>query len=174
MDKLIDATALLQHDFPDLIVLVAGSGRDRSRLERRAAQRDAPVRFLGRVDDANVPALYGMADVFSMLCRVRWGGLEQEGFGIVFLEAAACAVPQLAGRSGGAAEAVVDGTTGYVVDDPTDVSQVVSHLRTLLADAELRRRLGDAGRARAVSEFSYDLLAARFQAALHDTLARLA
>ncbi len=174
MDKLIDAAALLQHDYPDLTVLVAGSGRDRSRLERRAAQRDAPVRFVGRVDDANVPALYGMADVFSMLCRVRWGGLEQEGFGIVFLEAAACAVPQLAGRSGGAAEAVVHGTTGYVVDDPTDVSQVVAHLHTLLADAQLRRRLGDASRARAVSDFSYDLLAERFQAALQDTVARLA
>ena len=54
-------------------------------------------------------ALYGCADVFTMLCRNRWGGLEQEGFGIVFVEAAACGVPQVAGDSGGAADAVVDG-----------------------------------------------------------------
>ena len=65
------------------------------------------------------PRLYGCADVFAMLCRNRWGGLEQEGFGIVFVEAAACGVPQVAGDSGGAAEAVVDGETGLVVGDPT-------------------------------------------------------
>ena len=63
--------------------------------------------------DDDLPSLYGCADVFAMLCRNRWGGLEQEGFGIVFLEAAACGVPQVAGASGGAAEAVVDGETGW-------------------------------------------------------------
>ena len=76
------------------------------------------MRFLGRVpDDRGLPALYGCADAFAMLCRNRWLGLEQEGFGIVFLEAAAaCGVPQVAGRSGGsAAEAVIDGVTGTLV-----------------------------------------------------------
>ena len=66
------------------------------------------------------PALYGCADVFAMPCRNRWGGLEQEGFGIVFVEAAACGVPQVAGDSGGAAEAVDDGVTGLVVRRPDD------------------------------------------------------
>ena len=57
-------------------------------------------------------ATFGAADVFSHVCRNRWGGLEQEGFGIIFLEAAACGIPQIAGNSGGASDAVLDGVTG--------------------------------------------------------------
>ena len=123
IDKLIEAAERLHLRYPNLVVLVAGTGRDRSRLERLAGRLNAPIRFLGRVPDADVPELYAMADVFAMLCRVRWGGLEQEGFGIVFLEAAASAVPQLAGRSGGAAEAVLHGESGLVVDDPPTSAQ---------------------------------------------------
>jgi len=102
MDVLIDAAARLAPERPDLLVAVAGSGRDRARLERRVRESSAPVRLLGRVADADLARLYGCADVFAMACRTRWGGLEQEGFGIVFLEAAACGVPQVAGYSGGA------------------------------------------------------------------------
>jgi phosphatidylinositol alpha-1,6-mannosyltransferase len=95
-------------------------------------------------------------------------GLEQEGFGIVFLEAAACGVPQVAGRSGGAAEAVVDGQTGLVVDEPGDVGQVSAALRRLLADGSLRAAMGAAGRIRAERSFGYGLLAGRLAAALAD------
>ncbi|MGB0210301.1 MAG: glycosyltransferase family 4 protein, partial [Ilumatobacteraceae bacterium] len=105
-DTLIRAAARLSPSRPRLRVLIAGSGRDDQRLRRLIAETGSPARLLGRVDDADLPGVYGMADVASMLCRTRWLGLEQEGFGIVFLEAAACGVPQLAGRSGGAAEAV--------------------------------------------------------------------
>ena len=101
-----------------------------------------------------------------MACRNRWLGLEQEGFGIVFLEAAACAVPQIAGESGGAAEAVDDGETGLVVRDPGSVDELTLALQTLVADPELRRRMGEAGRVRAEAEFSYDVLAARLGSAL--------
>src|ERR1700710_1025653 len=97
----------------------------------------------GRVDDADLPGLYGAADAFTMACRNRWLGLEQEGFGIVFLEAAACGIPQIAGRSGGAAEAVADGETGLVVDDPSSVAQVAAALRTLLVEPDRRRAMGD-------------------------------
>ncbi|MGH9040888.1 MAG: glycosyltransferase, partial [Acidimicrobiia bacterium] len=83
-----------------------------------------------------------------------------EGFGIVFLEAAACATPAVAGGSGGAEDAVVDGVTGFVVP-PRDMAAVASALEALLADPDLRRRLGDAARARAEAEFAYDALAAR-------------
>ena len=86
------------------------------------------------MSDDDLPSLYACADVFAMLCRNRWGGLEQEGFGIVFLEAAACGVPQVAGASGGAAEAVVDGETGLVVDPPEDVDAVAEALASLLTD----------------------------------------
>src|SRR5581483_11536561 len=111
------ATRLLPHR-PGLTIAIAGAGRDRSRLRVVAGRHAVPVRFLGRVSDADLAALDGVADVFAMVCRDRWAGLEQEGFGIVFLEAAACGVPQVAGASGGAAEAVEDGVTGLVVGDP--------------------------------------------------------
>jgi phosphatidylinositol alpha-1,6-mannosyltransferase len=94
-----------------------------------------------------------------MCCRDRWAGIEAEGFGIVFLEAAACAVPAVAGRSGGAHEAVAAGETGYVVE-PRDVGAVRSALGELCDDPERRSRMGRAARERAVGEHSYDRLVA--------------
>ncbi|CAB4593137.1 unannotated protein [freshwater metagenome] len=158
-DVVIDASAELANRWPTLQVAIAGSGRDRARLERRAKRRGAPVRFLGRVDDADLIPFLGSADVFAMLCRNRWAGLEQEGFGIVFLEAAACGVPVVAGLSGGSAEAVVDGQTGIVVEHPRETSAVVRAIERLLKDAVLARQLGDAGRHRAEVEFTHDRLA---------------
>lgn len=169
MDVIIDAAAILQPAVPGLQVAIGGSGRDRRRLERRASAAGAPVSFLGRVPEEDKASLYGSADVYAMLCRNRWGGLEQEGFGIVFLEAAAAGVPQVAGNSGGAAEAVADGETGFVVDDPTDVAAVADALRRLLTDAELRVRMGQAGRDRALAGFDYDHLAPKLAAAIEDT-----
>ena len=90
----------LAPDRPGLQAAIVGEGRDRTRLNRLIESTGAPVRLLGKVDDADLPAVYGCGDVFAMLCRSRWAGLEQEGFGIVFLEAAACGVPQVAGFSG--------------------------------------------------------------------------
>ena len=166
MDVLIRAAARLRPDHPDLRVVIGGTGRDRRRLERLVERTGAPVRLVGRVDDDDLPLLYGSADVFTMACRNRWLGLEQEGFGIVFMEAAACGVPQVAGDSGGAAEAVEHGETGLVVEDPGSVPEVVAAIRTLIDDPDLRHRMGVAGRERAVEEFAYDVLAARLQDAL--------
>jgi phosphatidylinositol alpha-1,6-mannosyltransferase len=174
MDRLIEAAAQLRRSDPHLVVVVAGAGRDRARLERLAARVDAPVRFLGRVPDVDKPHLYAAADVFAMLCRVRWGGLEQEGFGIVFVEAAACGVPQLAGRSGGAAEAVTHGSTGLVVEDPDNVDEIARSLGQLLDDAETRAAMAVAARARAVQEFEYSTLAERFHQAVGEAVHRLA
>ncbi|MCU1461370.1 MAG: glycosyltransferase [Acidimicrobiales bacterium] len=166
MDVLVDAAAALSPARPDLVVAIAGDGRDRGRLVQRVRRAGAPVRLLGRVPDHDLPALYGCADVFAMVCRNRWGGLEQEGFGIVFVEAAASGVPQVAGASGGAAEAVAHGETGFVVDRPRDAHAAANALATLLDDDELRRSMGAAARARAVECFSYDRLAARLDAVL--------
>ena len=168
MDVLIDAAAALVPSFPDLSVVIAGAGRDRPRLDARVRRSGAPVRMLGAVPDDELPRLYGVADVFVMACRDRWLGLEQEGFGIVFLEAAACGVPQVAGRSGGAGEAVVHGRTGLVVDDPGDPGRVAAALRRLLGDDHLRRTMGRAARRRARTAFGWDLLAHRLAAALQD------
>ncbi len=155
-DVLLDAVEGLD----GVQVAIAGTGRDEARLARRAARLGGRAQLLGRVPDAELPDLYASADVFAMLCRDRWAGLEAEGFGIVFLEAAACGVPAVAGRSGGADEAVVDGVTGVVVE-PRDVAAVRAALDRLLGDKELRARLGAAARRRAVEEHSYDRLAAR-------------
>jgi phosphatidyl-myo-inositol dimannoside synthase len=167
MDVLIEAAALLAAEVPDLQVAIAGSGRDRDRLERRVAATGAPVTFLGRVPEDDLALVHGAADTYAMLCRSRWGGLEQEGFGIVFLEAAAAGVPQVAGDSGGASEAVAHGETGFLVG-PTDVAAVVDALRRLLLDAELRSTMGAAARTRAVEHFDYDRLAPRLAAAIED------
>ena len=161
-DVVIDAVA----GMAGVQLAIGGSGRDRVRLERRARRhrraRGNPenIRFLGRVPEADLPSVYGCADVFAMCCRDRWAGLEAEGFGIVFLEAAACAVPAVAGRSGGAHEAVVAGETGYVVE-PRDVAAVRSALGELCDDPPRRSRMGRAARERAVGEYSYDRLVTR-------------
>lgn len=171
MDVLVRAVAALAPASPGVTLAIAGDGRDRPRLERVAAATAAPVRFLGRVPDPELPALYGAGDVFAMLCRDRWLGLEQEGFGIVFLEAAACAVPQVAGRSGGSHEAVEDGVTGVVVD-PRSVPAAATALAGLLRDPERRAAMGEAARARAVRSFTYDTLAGRLHEALEARVAR--
>ena len=160
-DIAIAAAARLARSRPRLELVIAGAGRDEGRLARLARDRGAPVRFLGRVPFEDLPQLYGCADVFTMLCRNRWLGLEQEGFGIVFLEAAACGVPQIAGRSGGAAEAVDDGVTGVVVDDPDNIDQVAAAFAEMLDNSSARSAMGVAGRRRAVEQFSYDVLSER-------------
>jgi phosphatidyl-myo-inositol dimannoside synthase len=164
-DTLIRAATRLVASRPGVEVAIAGGGRDAGRLERLARHESAPVRFLGRVPDADLPGLYGAADVFAMLCRDRWLGLEQEGFGIVFLEAAACGVPQVAGHSGGSDEAVVDGVTGRVVhgDDPIAVAAA---LAPFVDEVDVRVRMGRAARDRAVAEFDYDKLAVQLADAL--------
>ena len=160
-DVLLDAAAGLD---PDVRIVIAGGGRDRSRLERRAARLGIAgrVRFLGRVQDNELSALYACADVFAMPCRDRWGGLEAEGFGIVFLEAGACGIPAVAGRAGGATEAIVDGETGFLVD-PRDAGELRAVLAKLLDDPALRSRMGTQARERARRDFSYDRLVDRLR-----------
>jgi phosphatidyl-myo-inositol dimannoside synthase len=168
MDTLIEAAARLaaSGNHPDLVVAIAGQGRDKTRLEHLVRKTGAPVRLLGRVPGGDLPGLYASSDAFVLCCRSRWRGLEQEGFGIVFLEAAAAGVPCVAGDSGGAAEAVVDGETGYVVDDPTDVGSVADAIAQLISDPALARRQGQEARHRAEADFAYDVLATRLADAL--------
>ena len=167
MDTLVRAAALLAARGRDLQVVIAGDGRDRGRLRSLAARTGAPVRLVGRLGDDDVAALLGCADVFAMLCRTRWRGLEQEGFGIVYLEAAAAGVPQVAGRSGGAHEAVADGETGLVLD-PATPGAAAEAIGALLDDGERRTEMGAAARQRAATAFSYDLLADRLRRAIEE------
>jgi phosphatidylinositol alpha-1,6-mannosyltransferase len=155
-DVVLDAAGGL----PGVQVAIAGAGRDRGRLERRARPLGGRAHFLGRVPDEGLAALYASADVFAMICRDRWGGLEAEGFGIVFVEAGACGVPAVAGRSGGSHEAVLDGETGRVVD-ARDAGAARRAIAALLDDEAARARMGAAARGRAAGPLSYDTLAAR-------------
>jgi phosphatidylinositol alpha-1,6-mannosyltransferase len=157
-DVLIDAVQRLD----GVHVAIGGAGRDHDRLARMAGDR---VHLVGRVADELLPAFYGCGDAFAMLCRDQWGGLEKEGFGIVFLEAAACGVPQIAGRSGGSADAVADGVTGLVLDDPRDAGAVARAITAVLEPAT-NARMAAASRERAVREFDYDHLAVTMLRAL--------
>ena len=150
----------------NLKIVIGGSGRQADALRQLASQLGAPVELPGRLSDQDVVDLYGAADMMAMLCNARWGGLEQEGFGIVFLEAAAAGIPQIAGRSGGAHEAVVHGETGLIVDDPQDVDAAAAAILSLMNDPILRKDMGQRARARAKEEFDYDLLAAELQTAI--------
>ena len=154
MDTLVRASVRLRDEFPQLHVVIGGAGRDRARLERLARRHGAPVTFLGRVPDDRLVEWLGAADLMVMDCRSRWLGLEQEGFGIVFVEAAAAGVAQIAGRSGGSDEAVIDGVTGFVVDDSRSASALSEAIRVVLRDSEFRRDL--ATNAREYAEFRYD------------------
>lgn len=167
-DTLIDAAALLDERCPGLQVVIAGTGRDDTRLRRRIGQTGSPARLLGFVDDADLPALYGCADAFVMLCRERWAGLEQEGFGIVFVEAAAAGCPQVAGRSGGSAEAVEHGETGFVIDRPKDARRVADAIHDLLVDSDRHQAMRLTSRRHAVEKFDYDLLAERLRRSLEE------
>jgi phosphatidylinositol alpha-1,6-mannosyltransferase len=166
MDVLIAAANRLAPSYPDLAVAIAGDGRELGHLRQLAAQSPVRVEVLGRVSREDRAALLGAADVFVMACRNRWLGLEQEGFGIVFLEAAAAGVPQVAGDSGGASEAVLDGETGLVVADPGNPGAVAEALRSLLVDPDRRRRMGLAARFRVQESFDNDVLASRLAEAL--------
>jgi phosphatidylinositol alpha-1,6-mannosyltransferase len=166
MDILIEACSALLSQHPSLELVIGGTGRDRERLGAIAQRLGVPVTFLGRVEDNDLPALYAGADLAAMLCRNRWLGLEQEGFGIVFLEAAAAGVASIAGASGGAPEAVLDGITGRVVSRPQRVKEAIAALDELISDPARRERYGAAARDRVENEFDYDVLASQLDRAL--------
>jgi phosphatidyl-myo-inositol dimannoside synthase len=160
-DVLIEALPAIRRREPDAALLVVGGGPDRERLKGLAAGAPAgSVVFAGEVSDADLPAYHAAADVFAMPCRSRLGGLEVEGFGIVFLEAAAAGKPVVAGDSGGAAEAVLDGETGLVVDG-RHAGAVAEAVGALLANPSRAEAMGKAGRERVERTFTWPRLTER-------------
>lgn len=115
-------------------------------LAAAAAQSDFPVKFLGDIPDEKLGAIYAQADVFAMTSMPHKHSVE--GFGLVYLEAGAYGLPVVAHAIGGVPEAVIDEETGLLVP-PGDQPALTAAFTRLLADPALRRRLGDAGRARA-------------------------
>lgn len=161
IDATIRALPEILERHPGCRYAVGGSGADRGRLEALAASlnvRQAVV-FLGRVSDAEKAALLTVADVFAM--PVRREGPSVEGFGMGYLEAAWFGVPALAGRDGGAADAVLDGETGLVCDGANQ-DEVEDSLLSLLSDAALRKRLGIAARERVKRELTWAVAIHRY------------
>ncbi len=154
-DVLIAAMPLVRSLVPDAVLLIVGDGLYRERLQAAAAEAPGgSVVFTGEVDPRDLACYYAAADLFAMPCRSRWGGLEVEGFGIVFLEAAATGKPAVAGRSGGAGEAIVDEVTGVLVEG-SEPKAVALAIAGLLRDPDTMRRMGAAGRARVEEGFSW-------------------
>ncbi|MER7668872.1 glycosyltransferase family 4 protein [Kitasatospora sp. NPDC096128] len=166
-DTLIEAMPQILRDVPDAVLLIVGGGPYRADLEKLADARGVrdSVRFTGSVPWAELPAHYGAGDVFAMPCRTRRGGLDVEGLGIVYLEASATGLPVVAGDSGGAPDAVLEGETGYVVPGGSAEASAERIVR-LLRDEELRRRLGEAGRRWVERSWRWDLLAGRLTSLL--------
>jgi phosphatidylinositol alpha-1,6-mannosyltransferase len=168
-DTVIRALALLKRRGLEVHYRLAGGG-DQAPYRRLAAQHGVAeqVEFLGFVDDDYIPDLLRWADAFSMVSRLEDHGTDVEGFGIVYLEAGALGRPVIAGRSGGVEDAVLDGRTGLLVDDPGSPAAVAAALEQLLRHPNLARRLGHNGYERVNGEFNWDRLAGR----LYDNLRR--
>lgn len=171
-DTLIRAWPRVLRRFPEAALLIAGDGPQRRRLRGMVETRglEASVTFAGSMgmNDPLLPSLYTAANVFAMPCRSRVLGLELEAFGIVYLEAAAVGRPSVGGDSGGAAEAVVHGETGLVVNGRAaeEVADAVIHL---LEDEVRAKAMGLAGRARVEREFTWPRIIDRLAEALSGT-----
>jgi phosphatidyl-myo-inositol dimannoside synthase len=160
-DVLIRAMPAIRRRVPDAALLIVGAGSYEALLRRLAAAAPAgAVSFTGEVSDDDLPRYYAVGDVFAMPCRTRLGGLEVEGWGNVFLEAAAAGRPVVAGDSGGAREALVPGETGLLVDGRS-VDMVASAVSDLLADRELAILMGKLGRDRVEREHTWAHVAGR-------------
>ncbi|MFJ8329980.1 glycosyltransferase family 4 protein [Streptomyces sp. NPDC094437] len=160
-DTLIRALPRIRRTVPDAALLIVGDGPDQERLHKLAGlYADGHVVFVGGIDHTSTAAYYAAADAFAMPCRTRKAGLEAEGLGIVFLEAAASGLPVVVGDSGGAPDTVLDGETGTVVDgtDPTAVADAIS---AVLADPVRAATMGQAGRNWVEDHWSWDLSADR-------------
>lgn len=156
-ERVLEAAALLDRDVE---VLLVGKGRDEARLRKRATELGVRARFEVDVPWSALAGLYREMDVFVMPCRSRWNGLEVEGLGLVFLEAAATGLPVIAGDSGGSPETVIAGETGFVATSPSDIAM---YLNDLLGNPDKAARMGAAGRDFVVSEFTWERVVDRLR-----------
>lgn len=160
VDRAIASLSRVARDYPDFIYLICGEGPDLPRLRAitRHYRMEGRVRFAGAVEEARLVEHYRLGDCLLLLSREDWEAPNVEGFGLVFLEAAACGLPAIGGRSGGIPDAVVDGVTGWLVD-PTDDGAIARALIECLGRPEERDARGARARERALREMGWDRMA---------------
>lgn len=165
------ALARVLPQMPDTSYLIVGKGAEREPLERLAAQLGIShkVHFAGYVGEDELIDYYNLCDAFVMMNQEQDGDIE--GFGMVFLEANAAGKPVLGGCSGGTADSIVHGVTGYRIA-PQNVDELAAYLNLLLKNEELRRQLGEAGLRRSRSEFSWTMRVEKLRETSFEVVAR--
>jgi len=160
-DRLIAAWPQVLRRHPDAVLLIVGTGPRDKALRSQAASLQNSVVFTGRVPYADLPAYTALADIATLPARARLGGVDVEGLGIVLLEAAALGLPTIACDTGGVPDALIADETGLLLpvarDEKSEVAALAEAVNTLLADAELRHRLGDAGRSWVERNWTWDV-----------------
>ncbi len=161
-DRLIEAIPQILARVPNVIYVIIGDGPERERLQAISSklQIENNILFTGEISEAKKTAFYQLCDVFAMIPRQI--GQDVEGFGTVYLEANHFGKPVIAGRSGGVAEAVLNGVTGLVVD-PENTDQVVEAVIKLLIDKELANKFGEQGKTRIEKEFNWKTQTAKLE-----------
>ncbi|MBI3534716.1 MAG: glycosyltransferase family 4 protein [Deltaproteobacteria bacterium] len=160
IDQMIQAMPALIKKYPNLVYLVCGEGNDRDRLYSLAQDKglNSYVKFVGAVPFDRLRDYYNLADLYVMLSREHIEPPDIEGFGISFIEAAACAIPALAGNSGGIPDAVEDEVSGWLVN-PTDTNLIISKLDQILANPSLIKTTGQHAKKRALNKFTWKHMA---------------
>jgi phosphatidylinositol alpha-1,6-mannosyltransferase len=163
-DTVIAALPAVRECVPNVRYLIVGDGPERESLQALAEAKGVShlVHFVGAVPEPDLPKWYRVADLFVLPNRID--GADFEGFGIVFLEAAASGLAVIAGRSGGAPEAIDEGVTGCLVGG-TDPLELASAIVGLASSPTRRAQMGRAGRQRVEREFSWDAAVRRLRAA---------
>lgn len=166
-DKLIEAMPDVLRKIPNAHLLIVGVGPYKNHLEKLVNKLSLKedVTFAGRIMYDRLPSYLSAADLFAMPSRSRFFGLEVEGLGIVYLEASACGIPVVAGNSGGAPDAVLEGVTGLCVDG-TNVAEIASAVIEICSDAERASHMGAAGRNWIVDQWRWDIWSKEFNALL--------
>jgi phosphatidylinositol alpha-1,6-mannosyltransferase len=166
-DKLIQAFPTIVREIPNAHLLIVGEGPYRAHLEKLVEKLSlkANVTFVGRIFYNDLPSYLSASDVFVMPSRSRFFGLEVEGLGIVYLEASACAIPVVAGVSGGAPDAVQVGITGLCVDG-TNIGQIAEAVIHICSDSKRATKMGLAGRNWVIEQWQWEIWSKQFNSLL--------
>lgn len=162
-DHLIQSLPEILKKVPNAHLLMIGTGPYLDHLAKLVAinKLENHVSFIGRIQYAELPQYICAGDLFAMPSRSRLAGLEVEGLGIVYLEASSCGLPVVAGRSGGAPDAVIQGVTGLVVDG-TNNDEITDAIVSILSDPERAHTMGIAGRNWIIKDWRWEIWSSRF------------